>query len=152
AEWQETVKHRNIRGWEDWLADVIDIESRAEHREQYWFWLVHDTLGVLRRWAAHVPAERVHVITMPQRGADDGLLWQRFAAVLGIEPGEVDLERARSNSSLGMAETEFLRRLNEALPEEVPGWYYMQSVKETVAHRALAARPRHGRLVMPQDR
>src|SRR5580704_3647447 len=27
AEWQETVKHRNSRGWEDWLADVIDTES-----------------------------------------------------------------------------------------------------------------------------
>ena len=28
AEWQETVKHRNTRGWEDWLGDVIDRESR----------------------------------------------------------------------------------------------------------------------------
>ncbi len=27
AEWQETVKHRNDRGWEDWLSDVIDREA-----------------------------------------------------------------------------------------------------------------------------
>jgi len=152
AEWQETVKHRNTRGWEDWLADVIDVESRAEDRDQYWFWKVHDSVSVLARWAGHVPPERVHVITMPQRGADDGLLWERFAGMLGIDPAGVDLAKARSNSSLGMPEIEFLRHLNEALPEEVPGWYYMQAVKETVAHRALATRPRHGRLVLPADR
>jgi hypothetical protein len=152
AEWQETVKHRNTRAWEDWLADVIDVESRAEDRDQYWFWKVHDSVAVLARWARHVPPERVHVITMPQRGADDGLLWERFAGMLGIDPGGVDLAKARSNSSLGMPEIEFLRHLNEALPEEVPGWYYMQAVKETVAHRALASRPRQGRLVLPADR
>jgi hypothetical protein len=152
AEWQETIKHRNTRAWEDWLADVIDVESRAQDRDQYWFWKVHDSVALLARWAAHVPPERLHVITMPQRGADDGLLWERFAGVLGIDPGGVDLAKARSNSSLGMPEIEFLRHLNEALPEEVPGWYYMQAVKETVAHRALALRPRQGRLVLPADR
>lgn len=154
AEWQETIKHRNTRGWEDWLGDVIDVESRADDREQYWFWRVHDTLAVLRNWAAHVPPERVHVITMPQRGADDGVLWQRFAGLLGVDPGSVDLARARSNSSLGLPEIEFLRKLNEALPphEEIPNWYYMTAVKETVAHRTLAARPRHGRLTLPADR
>ena len=52
-----------------------------------------------------------------------------------------------------MAETEFLRRLNQALPgpDEVPDWFYMWNVKETVAHRALA-RPRGGRLVLPAER
>ena len=48
-----------------------------------------------------------------------------------------------------MPEIEFLRRLNQALPDEVPDWFYMWNVKETVAHQALAARPREGRLVLP---
>ena len=47
AEWQETVKHRNDRGWEDWLADVIDRESVDPDRRQWWFWRVHDTLAIL---------------------------------------------------------------------------------------------------------
>ena len=64
----------------------------------------------------------------------------------------MDLARARPNASLGMPEIEFLRRLNEKLPDEVPDWFYMWTVKEGVAHRALAARPRHGRLVLPADR
>jgi len=45
-----------------------------------------------------------------------------------------------------------LRRLNEALPEEVPDWFYMWNVKEAVAHRALAARSPGGRLVLPTGR
>jgi hypothetical protein len=98
AEWQETVKHRSVRGWEDWLADVIDRESVSADRRQWWFWRVHDTLAVLDLWSRHVPPERVHVIMTPPHGSGDGLLWQRFAALLGVDPGSVDLTRAGSNS------------------------------------------------------
>jgi hypothetical protein len=51
-----------------------------------------------------------------------------------------------------MPETEFLRRLNQALPDEVPDWFYMWNVKEAVAHQALADRPRGERLVLPASR
>jgi hypothetical protein len=154
AEWQETVKHRNSRSWEDWLGDVIDRESVDADRRQWWFWRVHDSLAILRLWAEHVPPERIHVVTNPPRGSAPGLLWERFASLLGIDPGCADLSRARPNASLGMAETEFLRRLNQALPgaDAVPDWFYMWNVKETVAHRALAGRPRAGRLVLPAER
>jgi hypothetical protein len=152
AEWQETVKHRNARGWEDWLGDVIDRESADPDRRRWWFWRVHDTLAILGIWSRHLPAEHVHVITTPPPGSASGLLWQRFASLLGTDPGGVDLARARPNASLGMPETEFLRRLNQALPDEVPDWFYMWNVKEAVAHRALAARPRGGRLVLPARR
>jgi hypothetical protein len=152
AEWQETVKHRNGKEWEDWLSDVIDRESVAPGRREWWFWRVHDTLAILEIWSRHVPAERIHVITTPPRGSSAGVLWERFASVLGIDPATADLTRARPNSSLGMPETEFLRRLNLALPQEVPDWFYMWNVKEAVAHRELAGRPRGGRLVLPADR
>jgi len=154
AEWQETVKHRNTRSWEDWLRDVIDRESVDADRRQWWFWRVHDTMAILRLWAEHVPPERIHVITTAPRGSASGLLWERFASVLGVAPGSADLSRARPNASLGMAETEFLRRLNQALPgrDEIPDWFYMWNVKETVAHRALAGRAGESRLVLPADR
>jgi hypothetical protein len=152
AEWQETVKHRNTREWEDWLGDVIDRESPDPGRRQWWFWRVHDTLAILDPWSRHLPAGHVHVITTPPRGSASGLLWQRFASLLGIDPGSVDLTRARPNASLGMPEIEFLRRLNQALPDEVPDWFYMWNVKEAVAHQALAARPREGHLVLPASR
>jgi hypothetical protein len=152
AEWQETVKHRNARGWEDWLGDVIDRESADADRRRWWFWRVHDTLAILDVWSRQLPAEHVHVITTPPPGSASGLLWQRFASLLEIDPAGVDLTRARPNASLGMAETEFLRRLNQALPDEVPDWFYMWNVKEAVAHQALADRPREGRLVLPASR
>jgi hypothetical protein len=152
AEWQETVKHRNARAWEDWLGDVIDTESVAEDRRQWWFWRVHDTLAIGRLWSEFVPPERIHVITMAPRGAGTSLLWDRFASLLGIDPGSVDISRARPNASLGLAETEFLRRLNQAIPAEVPDWFYMWNVKEGVAHKALADREASGRLTLPADR
>jgi|HubBroStandDraft_4_1064222.scaffolds.fasta_scaffold25712_2 hypothetical protein len=152
AEWQETVKHRNARGWEDWLSDVIDRESVSADRRQWWFWRVHDTLAVLDIWSQLVPPERVHVITTPARGSDNGLLWERFASLLEVDPASVDLGRARANASLGLPEVEFLRRLNEVLPDEVPDWFYMWNVKESLAHQVLATRPRGERLALPAGR
>ena len=131
---------------------MIDRESADADRRQWWFWRVHDTLAILDIWSRQLPAEHVHVITTPPPGSASGLLWQRFASLLGIDPGGVDLTRARPNASLGMPETEFLRRLNQALPDEVPDWFYMWNVKEAVAHQALADRPREGRLVLPASR
>jgi hypothetical protein len=152
AEWQETVKHRNARRFEEWLSDVIDVESKSADRRQHGFWRVHDTLKILELWSRHVPPERVHVITAAPRTADPGLLWRRFAAVLEVDPAVADLSRARANASLGQPEIEFLRRMNEALSADVPDWYYMWRVKEGVAHEALAARPTGARLRLPADR
>lgn len=152
AEWQESVKHRNARGWEEWLADVIDHESVSPDRRQWWFWRVHDTLQILQIWSRHVPADRVHVLTTPPRGAPPGLLWERFAGLLEVDPASVDISRARANASLGLTEVEFLRRLNAELSGEVPDWFYMWTVKEGLAHAALAARPVGERLVLPPDR
>ncbi len=152
AEWQESVKHRSTRSWEDWLGDVIDRESRDPGRRRWWFWCVHDTLAILDTWSRHIPAERVHVITTPPRGSGSGLLWERFASVLGVDPARADLSLARQNTSLGMPEAEFLRRLNQELPPEVPDWFYMWRVKEGIAHRPAPRRQGGGRLVLPASR
>jgi hypothetical protein len=152
AEWQESIKHRNTREWEDWLSDVIDRESVDPDRRQWWFWRVHDTLEILRLWSRLLPPEQVHVLLMPPRGSSNDVLWERFASLLGIDPASVDLSRARPNSSLGLPEIAFLHKLNEAMSEEVPDWFYMWNVKEALAHRALAARPRSTRLVLPAAR
>ncbi len=152
AEWQETIKHRNDRTWTDWLHDVIDTESVAPDRREYWFWRVHDTMAILDIWSRLLPPEQVHVITVPPQGSGNALLWERFAGLLGIDPARADTSRARPNASLGVPEIEFLRRLNMGLSPEIPDWFYMWNVKETLAHRTLAGRPRTGRLVLPADR
>jgi hypothetical protein len=151
AEWQETVKHRNARQWQDWLGDVIDRESVDADRRQWWFWKVHDTLAIAGIWSRYVPADRVHVIIMPPPGASRTLLWERFASLLGVDPASVDTSLARPNVSLGLPEIEFLRRLNLALPAEIPDWFYMWNVKEAVAHQ-FGPGPRGGRLALPPER
>jgi len=148
AEWQEEVKCRGTEPWEGWLAGVVDAGRAAGRRDASWFWNIHDTLAILDIWSRHVPADHVHVITMPRQGPA-GTLWQRFASVLGIDAGGIDTGGARSNLSLGPVEAEFLRRMNEALPAGVPDWFYTRNIKRILAHGILSARPGQTRLVLP---
>jgi hypothetical protein len=148
AEWQEAVKCRGTTGWEAWLDAVIAAEGEADRRRRSWFWRVHDTLALLDMWSRHIPPDQVHVVTVPHQ-ASGRLLWTRFAAAMDIDPGGCDVTRGRRNSSLGYAETEFLRRMNEALPADMPDWFYAREIKQILAHGVLSDRPHHARLVLP---
>ncbi|MDT4916730.1 MAG: hypothetical protein QOH89_1430 [Pseudonocardiales bacterium] len=154
AEWQETVKHRNTRPWRDWLTAVIDEESIAADRRQWWFWRVHDTLEICRMWSRVLPPERLHLITVPSGRTNPGLLWERFARAIGVPPEAVDGVPKHNNPSLSLSETEFLRRLNAELPEHLPDWFYVRAVKDGLAHEISAARtaPPADRLHLPADR
>lgn len=150
AAYQEQVKHRSTREFGEWLADVLDADP--EGKAGKWFWGVHDPVRVLRRWSEVVPKERIHVVTMPGGGAAPDLLWHRFASVLGLDPGCVDTSTARPNASLGPAEVELLRRVNQALGSSVPLWHYTATVKDQLAHEVLAGRDDGRRLVLPESR
>jgi hypothetical protein len=149
AEWQETVKHQNRQRWNRWLSMIV---QRKDARRIEWFWTVHDTVELLQRWGRGLPPDRVHVITVPPRGAPPNLLWYRFASVIGVDPDLIDTSIARPNSSLGLAEVEMLRNLNTRLrgDKALPQWFYSGHVKETLAHQVLAARPKTDRLVLPE--
>jgi len=151
AEWQESVKCRGTVPWEQWLDRVITAEPAADRRRRSWFWTVHDTLATLDMWSRNIPPDHVHVITVPPRGPLE-LLWERFASVLGIDPGCIDLTEARINPSLGVPEAEFLRRFNERLPEDVPYWFYTRDIKRILALDLLRSRPRQLRLGLPPHR
>jgi hypothetical protein len=113
AEWQESTKHGRGLRFEEFLADVLD--RGPDGVVGRWFWSVHDAVEVLQRWGAGLPPERVHVVTLPPAGSEPGLLWRRFAGVLGIDPDSVDTTVARPNASLGAAEVTFLRQVNAEL-------------------------------------
>jgi hypothetical protein len=144
TEWQETVKCGGSVGWEAWLRAVIDTASASDRRDRSEFWAVHDTPAILQLWLRHVPADHVHVITTPRHRSPQ-LLWERFASVIGVDPGDIELSQARSNSSLGYAETEFLRRVNERLLADVPDWFYTRNIKSTLAQDVLRAQTGSGR-------
>jgi len=147
AEWQEAVKCRGTTGWDAWLDEVIAAGPTADRRRRSWCWRVHDTLAILDMWSRHIPPDQVHVVTVPRQDTA-GALWARFAAVLGFDPAGCDLTRARRNPSLGLAETEFLRRVNEALPAELPYWFYAREIKQILAHGVLSAGPHRSRPVL----
>jgi len=151
AEWQETVKCRGTVPWEQWLAGVVGSASAADRRRRSWFWAVHDTLAMLQMWSQHIPPDHVHVITVPRQGPAEAL-WARFAPVVGIDSGGIDVPSARVNRSLGMAEAEFLRRMNEALPDGMPEWFYTRNIKRILAQNVLSAQPLQPRLALPPAR
>jgi hypothetical protein len=136
AEWQEHVKHRSTTPFPTFVRAL-----RADTARTSWFWKVQSFSGVLERWGADLPPERVHVVTVPPSGSDPGILWGRFASLLGLNPDAYDLEPGRSNSSLSATGAELLRRVNVELGDRLPlpGPYPM-TVKDVLAHRVLAAR------------
>jgi hypothetical protein len=150
AEWQESVKVGGTAPWEDWLKSVMETAPATDRRARSWFWTVHSTLANLGMWAQHIPPSQVHVITVPRQGSPDAL-WTRFASVLGVDPGSIAVHPERANPSLGLAEAEFLRRMNEALPPDMPRWYYTRNIKRLLALNELRARPHPSRLQLPPE-
>ena len=127
AVWQESLKNRRTRRYRRFLKGVLG--SRADRSSTKGFWARQDPLLVLERWGEHVPPERMHVVTLPQRSAGQNVLWQRFCAALAIEPDGFELEVSRSNPSLTQPAAEVLRRLNSALPESLTWPQYERLVK-----------------------
>lgn len=138
AEWQEHVKHRAVVDLDGFVAQ---LRGNAAERKG-WFWLVQDYADIVSRWGSTLPPERVHVVTVPPAGAPAGLLWERFAGLLGLDPASFDTEGSRSNTSLGVEQVELLRRVNLALGDRLPiPGPYPGVAKDVLAHRALAGRP-----------
>ncbi|WP_114451465.1 hypothetical protein [Halopolyspora algeriensis] len=145
AEWQEHIKDHDTRTFDTWLGDVTAGKEKGEE----WFWQVHDVADVLRRWGSAVPADRLHVLTLPPAGSPPNLLWERFTSVLGIDSDGVDTD-VRANASLGAEGAEVLRRINEALPG-FPVWHRVLLTREVLAHRILASRKNKTRITLPAD-
>jgi hypothetical protein len=65
-----------------------------------------------------LPAEQVHVVTVPVGRSPDEL-GRRFFGVLGIDGTRLDPGEPRRNSSLGQVQAELLRRVNLALGDRL---------------------------------
>jgi hypothetical protein len=99
--WQETVKMADDD--ESWPAFL----DRQRDEGAPWT----DTAAIVERWARHLPSSRIHVITVPPRGAPSALLLSRFAEALGIDVTGWEYGAA-GNESLDAVSAELLRRLN----------------------------------------
>jgi hypothetical protein len=136
AEWQEHVKHRSTARFDGFVEDLRREDPKT------WFWQVQDYPAILRRWGASLPAEQVHVVTLPPAGQPVGLLWDRFAGLLGLDPETFTSQGLRANPSLGYEQAEVLRRVNQALGERLPlPGPYAPVVKSLFAESVLARQP-----------
>jgi hypothetical protein len=151
AAWQEAVKNGETGAWDDWVRDVIDRQSKRRSAQRRGFWRLHDTVPTLRKWAAHVPFDRMHVVTVPPSGSPRDLLWQRWADLLGYDPTGTEVGGARENTSLGWPEAEFLRAVNTKLRGQVPHWMYETYIKPTFAESMLSTRPRTSRPALSDE-
>jgi hypothetical protein len=107
ASWQESVKQGRKWSYRRYL-------DRLEHGKP-WFYRALDLPSVLTSWGAGLPPERVHVVTVPPRGSDEDVLWNRFCHAVGIDPAWAPRESTRLNQSLGVAETQVIRKLNRRM-------------------------------------
>jgi hypothetical protein len=149
AVWQENLKNRHALGFTEFLNAVRDPGNG--HWLGGLFWRMQDVPDVLRRWAATLPPQRVHVVTVPPPGSAPEQLWWRFAAMLGVSPYGLKDSPAESNHSLGLVEAQLLRRLNQTLPSDLPWWVYERTVRRELID--VLARPpgRARRLTIPPE-
>ena len=122
AAWQESVKQGRTWSYGQFL--------RRLEAGKPWFYRAFDLPTVLNTWSAGLPPEQVHVVTVPRQQAvrEPDQLWHRFCEALAIDPAWGPRESKRSNPSLGIAETQLLRKLNRRLD---------RAVRREVAHREL---------------
>lgn len=134
--WQQRVKQRAVTSYEDFVEAVL---ARTEPARD--FWLNQDVAQVAASWGSGVPAERVHLVTLPPPAASSGTLLERFSSVIGVDPASLNVAKARSNPPLGAAQAELLRRVNVALGDRLPHPRagYARSAKVYLANQVLAA-------------
>jgi len=137
AMWQTRTRNGSSECWHEYISAV-----RATDDTSSWPYHLsgHDPRMVLTAWEEHVPPERIHVITVPRPGADRSVLWQRFCSVVGLEAGRYSLEVPRDNKSLGLAETQFLQRLNSAGAGQVSDKTYRDWVQRFISRGILESR------------
>ncbi|CAA9342057.1 MAG: hypothetical protein AVDCRST_MAG29-1639 [uncultured Nocardioidaceae bacterium] len=137
--WQEQVKHRVSLTLEEFVAVCLGEPDAGHLRMANRFWKLHDLGDVVSRWGSGLPADRLHLVTVPPPGAPRELLWQRFAEVTGVDAALGRMQQAHPNLSLTSAEAEFLRRYNRQHSQDVDQPDYDQVVRVLVAERSLAA-------------
>jgi hypothetical protein len=149
AEWQENVKHRSHITYATFLHTIRD--PGRDSKIGSWFWAVQEVPDILDRWGASLPAERVHLVTVPPSGSDRGELWRRFSHTFGLDGLELDLTAERENPSLGVPETALLRTINQRVTSIIAPPDYRPLVREVLAHQTLSRGVDSARLGLAPD-
>lgn len=134
AMWQEHVKVGGAVEFEDYVHSLRPNETPPANK----FWRNQRVAAIAHRWAEEVGPSHVHVVTVPPRGSSRDTLWRRFAHVLRVPAGGIEVPGS-GNESLGAASAEVVRRVNTHLPD-LPRLTHEYVVKRALAKGFLAPR------------
>lgn len=145
SSWQQAVRARGVGRFNKYVEAV-----RTGGYPEFW---EHQTpLPILKRWGDGLPAEARHLVTVPPPGSARDVLWNRFASAVGIPDGVCRIGKSPGNVSLGAAETELLRRVNDALGDRYPlRAPYAQVVQRHLLYPVLSSWQHSERFGMPAD-
>jgi hypothetical protein len=139
AQGQEMAKNFRTWPWSRIVEEVLEDKGGPAHRV---FWRQQDVPRILERWMAEVPADRVHLVTVPPPGADPEVLWQRFCEVLKVDGSDFE-QPEQANESLGVVSTVLMQRLNAvARRHDLTHNVYDRALRQAVAVDVLG--PRRG--------
>jgi hypothetical protein len=150
AVWQEDVKNCGRLTYGEFTRSLRGLDDSIDPFFARTFWSYQDLPAVLRNWAGDLPAERVHLITVP-RGAARDELWHRFAKTVGFDPARHPAGVEMKNPSMGLVETNVVRRLNELTVGNLDWPAYQRFVKNFLAVDVLATRPGSVPLRLPAE-
>ncbi len=149
AQWATGVRNGQEWTYRKYFELLTRATPSAPKRN---FWMRQDLGAMASHWAAQVGPDHVHVVTVPPRGADPGLLWQRMSGVLKLDAAAMT-DSTPKNESLGPTTIELLRRVNvAAAATEMPKLTYKTQVNRELSHVVLPAiEEKHPSLGVPDE-
>ncbi len=116
SSWQQRLQagsHQRLGDHLDRLRDSWTSGNEPDRLQGPW--QQKNAAAVAARWARHVPAERIHVVTVPPSGSVPDELLRRFCQVLDVDHTRLTDDRTRPNESLSHVAAELLRRVNQGI-------------------------------------
>ena len=148
--WQTQVRHGIKQPFVEWTKRILASAPGDEVRPQ--FWSRHDLTDVVGRWKAAVAdPSHIHVVTVPPRSEGPHVLWSRFAEASGL-PAELPvMDAPRTNTTLDYAQTEFMRRVNAELGDDLGHDGYRRFMRNMLSHRLMSGLAKGGGPKVPPD-
>ncbi|TIC87401.1 hypothetical protein E8D34_09725 [Nocardioides sp. GY 10113] len=147
AVWQEGVKNGDTGRYEEFLGHALDAWDGVDASSR--LWSSQNVASIAQRWGSVVGPDRVALVTVPAPGGDPDGLWNRFAAAVDLPELAYAQPSTPGNPSLGTVETEFLRRFNLGLPDQLAWPDRARLVKRRFAQRQLVRYSSGGALGVP---
>jgi hypothetical protein len=150
AAWQERLKLGDVVGLREFVAGLDTTDNPR------WNWGTIDPSLVLPRWEPVVPADRIHLVTVPPRGSAPDRLWRRFASACSLADDACVLDQAFANASLSAEGARLLQLMGPDLraavdADTVGGYLPYRWIRDYLSHRLLAKHPGSRIALLPDE-